>query len=67
MDIKEAVKDRYSRAALRVVTGGSSCCGAEPAAHSTDPISANLYDAKEKAQLPDEAVTASLGCGNPTA
>jgi arsenite methyltransferase len=67
MDIKEAVKDRYSRAALRVVSGGSSCCGAEPAAHSTDPISANLYDAKEKAQLPDEAVTASLGCGNPTA
>ena len=67
MEIKEIVKEKYGQAALRVSTGGSSCCGAAPAADCCDPITADLYDARQTAELPPEAVRASLGCGNPTA
>ena len=67
-DIKEVVKEKYGQAALRVTTGGSSCCGAAPAASGcSDPITSNLYDAGQTGHLPQEAVLASLGCGNPTA
>jgi len=66
-DVKEVVKEKYGQAALRVTTGGSSCCGATPARECCDPISANLYDAAQASQLPEEAMLASLGCGNPTA
>src|SRR5215472_9972122 len=66
-DVKEVVKEKYGQAALRVTTGGSSCCGATPARERCDPISANLYDAAQASQLPEEAMLASLGCGNPTA
>ncbi len=66
-DIKEVVKERYGQAALRVKTGGSSCCGATAATGCADPITANLYDAAQAAQIPEEALAASLGCGNPTA
>jgi arsenite methyltransferase len=66
-NIKEAVKEKYGSAALRVSSGGSSCCGAAPASDSgTDPITANLYDAAQSEQIPAEAMQASLGCGNPT-
>jgi len=66
--IKEVVKERYGQAALRVVTGGSSCCGSAPKGiGSCDPITSNLYEAAQTGQLPEEAVLASLGCGNPTA
>jgi arsenite methyltransferase len=70
-DIKDAVKEKYGKAALRVTaTQGTSCCGptccsSEPAA--IDPITMNLYDQKQTEGLPAEAVLASLGCGNPTA
>ena len=66
--ITDVVKEKYGQAALRVVAGGSSsCCGGAPAdAHCCDPITANLYGS-ELAELPDTAVLASLGCGNPTA
>jgi len=69
MEIKEIVKEKYRQAALRVTTGGSSCCGASARLDgcSVDPITANLYDAGQTGQLPEEAVLASLGCGNPTA
>ncbi|MBZ5592301.1 MAG: arsenite methyltransferase [Acidobacteriia bacterium] len=68
MDIKEIVKEKYGQAALRVHTGGSSCCGATPSSRcGADPITSNLYDAGEKSGLPEAAVLASLGCGNPTA
>ncbi|HEX3744598.1 MAG TPA: arsenite methyltransferase [Bryobacteraceae bacterium] len=67
MEIKEAVKEKYGQAALRVSTGGSSCCGAAPATSCCDPITTNLYQAGQKAELPEAAVQASLGCGNPTA
>jgi arsenite methyltransferase len=66
-DIKEVVKQKYGEAALRVTSGGSSCCGAAPASDCCDPITANLYDANQIGQIPQEAVLASLGCGNPTA
>jgi arsenite methyltransferase len=66
--IKDAVKEKYGSAALRVATGGSSCCGAAPAKSSgIDPITSNLYDAAQSGQIPAEAMLASLGCGNPTA
>lgn len=67
-NIKEAVKEKYGEAARRVQAGeGSSCCGAAAAGSSCDPITSNLYDAAQAQQLPDEALAASLGCGNPTA
>jgi SAM-dependent methyltransferase len=66
-DIKEVVKEKYSQAALRVSSGGSSCCGATPGSGCGDPITSNLYDASQAQQIPEEALLASLGCGNPTA
>jgi ubiquinone/menaquinone biosynthesis C-methylase UbiE len=68
-DIKEVVKEKYGQAALRVKSGGSSCCGATAASTSgcCDPITSNLYDAAQAGQIPEEALLASLGCGNPTA
>ena len=66
-DIKEVVKQKYGQAALRVKSGGSSCCGTAPSSGCTDPITSNLYQAQQTNQLPEEAVLASLGCGNPTA
>ncbi len=66
-DIKEVVKQKYGEAALRVKSGGSSCCGAAPASNCCDPITTNLYDATQIGQIPEEALLASLGCGNPTA
>jgi SAM-dependent methyltransferase len=69
-DIKEVIKEKYGQAALRVKTEGSSCCGATASATgggSCDPITSNLYDVRQIGQLPEDAVLASLGCGNPTA
>src|SRR5436190_2395310 len=67
-DIKEVVKERYGAAARRVTTGeGSSCCGASASCGTEiDPITRDLYDAAQTSVLPEEAVKASLGCGNPT-
>ncbi len=67
VDLKEVVKEKYGQAALRVTSGGSSCCGAAPGNGCGDPITANLYDASQAGQIPEEAMLASLGCGNPTA
>ncbi len=68
MEVKETVREKYGQAALRAATGGSACCGASaPLDGSCDPITSNLYDASQKTELPDMAVKASLGCGNPTA
>ncbi len=66
-NIREAVKEKYASAAQRATTGGSSCCGATAACGSADPITSNLYDAAQAGQIPEEAMLASLGCGNPTA
>lgn len=68
MDIKQAVKERYGKAALQVTGGGASCCGGSSSgAGCCDPITSNLYDKKQTGELPETAVLASLGCGNPTA
>src|ERR1700723_2358596 len=66
-DIKEVVKEKYGQAALRVTSGGSSCCGANSATECCDPITSNLYDSSQAGQIPEEDLLASLGCGNPTA
>jgi SAM-dependent methyltransferase len=67
-DIKEVVKEKYGQAALRVKTGGSGCCGATAASGlGCDPITSDLYDSSQAGQIPEEAMLASLGCGNPTA
>ncbi len=68
MAIKEIVQEKYGQAALRVFSGGSSCCGASPLTDGAcDPITSNLYDPSQTGVLPEAAVLASLGCGNPTA
>jgi len=68
-DIREIVKEKYGEAARRVRTGGETSCCAASACCGTDvdPITSNLYDDEQKGVLPEEAVLASLGCGNPTA
>jgi SAM-dependent methyltransferase len=74
-NIKEIVQEKYGEAARRVSTGSglpadccskTSCCEGA-ASSSCDPITSDLYDEAQKSGLPEKAVLASLGCGNPTA
>jgi arsenite methyltransferase len=68
--VKDVVKEKYGQAALRVVSGeGNGCCGSSPSSCCSggDPITSDLYDQLQKDELPEAAVLASLGCGNPTA
>src|SRR3954447_4423064 len=66
--IREVVKEKYGEAARRVVAGvGNSCCGGAACGTDIDPITRDLYDASQTSILPEQAVKASLGCGNPTA
>jgi arsenite methyltransferase len=69
MDVREIVKEKYGEAARRVANGGTNgCCGASPLLEGCcDPITSNLYDKVQVGQIPQEALQASLGCGNPTA
>ena len=69
MEMKEIVKEKYSQAARRVTGGGSNgCCGASSALDGRgDPVTSDLYDEAQTGQIPETALTASLGCGNPTA
>jgi len=72
-NLKSTVKEKYGQAALRVSEGATAaaCCGSSACCGATteawDPITSDLYDEKQKAGIPVEAVLASLGCGNPTA
>jgi SAM-dependent methyltransferase len=67
-NVKEVVREKYGQAALRVTSGaGNSCCGGASLEASCDPITSNLYDAGQEGEVPDTALKASLGCGNPTA
>ena len=75
MQVKEIVREKYGEAARRVIEGKglpsdccskTSCCDGSAAA-SCDPITSNLYDEAQAGQIPDTALKASLGCGNPTA
>jgi arsenite methyltransferase len=68
-DMREQVREHYQRAALNVLEQGaaadccdSSCCGA-----ASGSLGADLYAAEQRGELPESAVLASLGCGNPTA
>ncbi len=66
--IKDVVREKYGEAARRVVAGsGNSCCGASACGIDVDPITRDLYNADQTSIVPEEAVRASLGCGNPTA
>jgi arsenite methyltransferase len=66
--IKDLVKAKYGEAARRAATGaGDTCCGAAACGTDIDPITRDLYEQSQTSILPEEAVKASLGCGNPTA
>ncbi len=66
--IKDMVKEKYGEAARRAATGGdASCCAPACCGGEKDPITSDLYSLSETAGLPASAVSASLGCGNPTA
>jgi ubiquinone/menaquinone biosynthesis C-methylase UbiE len=66
-NITEIVRDKYAKAALRVTGAEGGCCSTASARGGCDPVTGNLYAAEETVTLPEEAVRASLGCGNPTA
>jgi arsenite methyltransferase len=75
LEVKELVKEKYGEAARRVIAGkglpedccsATSCCDGFAAA-SCDPITSNLYDPAQAGEIPETALRASLGCGNPTA
>lgn len=65
--LKEIVREKYGEAAARAAGGAASCCGPSSCCSEKDPITRDLYDPSQIAFLPQEAVLASLGCGNPTA
>jgi len=66
-DVRDQVKEKYGSAARAVASSGSvqACC--DPELRCCDPITTNLYSADQKGLIPEKAVLASLGCGNPTA
>jgi arsenite methyltransferase len=69
-NIKTVVQEKYGAAATRAASGqGSACCGTSPASaiEGCDPITSNLYGEAEADLVPEAALRASLGCGNPTA
>lgn len=65
-ELRETVRRRYAAAAVQVAEGGTACCGPQ-AVEVDDNFGGALYGADERAELPAEALAASLGCGNPTA
>ena len=69
MELKDIVKEKYGEAARRITTGGSNgCCSPSSTVENCyDPITSNLYNESQATQIPDSALQASLGCGNPTA
>jgi ubiquinone/menaquinone biosynthesis C-methylase UbiE len=70
-EVKTAVREKYGEAARKVLTGaGAASCGpssGDGCGCGCDPISSDLYDPVQVAGVPEDAVLASLGCGNPTA
>ena len=67
MNLKTEIRDRYAEAARSATAGGASCCGDSCCGDTTASFGSLLYADDERAGLPDTAVLASLGCGNPTA
>lgn len=66
-NIRELVQQKYAEAAKRAASGGTACCGGGAELSGCDPITKDLYTDAEKGTLPEKAVAASLGCGNPSA
>ncbi len=68
-EMKDVVREKYGQAATRIAQGAkSSCCGTAPSACcGSDAITSNLYEASQAGEVPEKALLASLGCGNPTA
>jgi arsenite methyltransferase len=66
-NLEQAVQEKYGQAAKRAGAGASVCCGRGSGLSGCDPITKDLYDEAQTASLPEKAVAASLGCGNPTA
>src|SRR5215469_7168711 len=66
-NLEEAVKQKYGAAAKRAAGGGTACCGDGAELCGCDLVTKDLYTEAEKSALPEKAVAASLGCGNPTA
>ncbi len=67
-DMKQTVKRKYTQAAKRVSSGENACCGHVPShGGGCDPITSNLYTSGETSAIPEDALAASLGCGNPSA
>jgi len=67
-DLKDVVREKYAQAASLVQKGRTSCCGtASSVANCCDPITSHLYDDAQAGEVPEDALKASLGCGNPTA
>jgi arsenite methyltransferase len=67
-NIKDVVREKYGEAALGVRSGGTgSCCSSSAPEASCDPITANIYTTAQEGEVPEAALNASLGCGNPTA
>lgn len=66
-NIQEVVQRKYGEAAKRAASGGTACCGGGAELSGCDPITKDLYSDAEKGVLPEKAVAASLGCGNPAA
>lgn len=67
-DLKSIVRKKYGEAASRAAAGdAATCCGSSCGCDDPDPITRDLYDSSTTASLPEAAVGASLGCGNPTA
>jgi len=68
-DVKDIVREKYGQAARNAAAGDrSGCCGtSESSCCGADPITSDLYDALQTSELPEAAMRASLGCGNPTA
>jgi SAM-dependent methyltransferase len=67
VDVKEVVRQKYGQAALRVTAGKGGCCSGSAASACCDPITSDLYDVATAGEVPEAALQASLGCGNPTA
>jgi arsenite methyltransferase len=72
-DVRELVRQKYGAAAITVLSGqGAACCGGNTGGGNAsccggDTITGGLYDEVEAASIPEAALLASLGCGNPTA
>ena len=66
-EMQEVVKEKYAEVARNMAQGNQGCCGAPSSCSAKDPITSDLYSAGETADLPPDALAASLGCGNPSA